>query len=76
MWYIEDTEHEGKRLSWATTTRSLRRLKARIVKVGGKRDQPSPRNKHGNLQMHHNGSSCSEELKCFGTLQTSTITEY
>jgi hypothetical protein len=40
MWYIEDTEHEGKRLSWATVTRSLRRLKARIVKVGGKRDQP------------------------------------
>ena len=41
MWYIEDTEHEGKRLSWATTTRSLRRLKARIVKVEGKRDQQS-----------------------------------
>jgi hypothetical protein len=40
MWYIEDTEHEGKRLSWATTTRSLHRLKARIVKVGGKRNQP------------------------------------
>jgi hypothetical protein len=38
--HIEDTEHEGKRLSWATATRSLRRLKARIVKVGGKRDQP------------------------------------
>jgi hypothetical protein len=40
MWYVEEREHEGKRLSWATATRSLRRLKARIVKVGGKRDQP------------------------------------
>jgi hypothetical protein len=40
VWYIEDTEHEGKRLSWASATRSLGRLKARIVKVGGKRDQP------------------------------------
>jgi hypothetical protein len=40
MWYIEDTEQEGKKLSWATATRSLRRLKARIVKVGGKREQP------------------------------------
>jgi hypothetical protein len=40
MWYIEEREHEGKRLSWAAATRSLRRLKARIVKVGGKRDQP------------------------------------
>jgi hypothetical protein len=40
MWYIEDTEQEGKQLSWATTTRSLWRLKARIVKVGGKREQP------------------------------------
>jgi hypothetical protein len=26
--------------SWATATRSLRRLKARIIKVGGKREQP------------------------------------
>jgi hypothetical protein len=40
MWYIEDTEQEGRKLSWATVTRSLRRLKARIVKVGGKREQP------------------------------------
>jgi hypothetical protein len=40
MWYIEETEQEGKKLSWATATRSLRRLKARIVKVGGKREQP------------------------------------
>jgi hypothetical protein len=40
MWYIEDTEQDGRKLSWATATRSLRRLKARIVKVGGKREQP------------------------------------
>jgi hypothetical protein len=37
---VEEAEQEGKRLSWATATRSLRRLKARITKVGGKRDQP------------------------------------
>ncbi len=35
---MEEAEQEGKRLSWAT--RSLRRLKARITKVGGKKDQP------------------------------------
>jgi hypothetical protein len=35
---VEEAEQEGKRLSWAT--RSLRRLKARITKVGGKKDQP------------------------------------
>ena len=40
MWYIEDAEQERKQLSWATATRSLRRLKARIVNVGGRRDQP------------------------------------
>jgi len=40
MWYIEDTEQEGEKLSWATATRSLQRLKTRIVKVGGKREQP------------------------------------
>jgi hypothetical protein len=38
IWYVEEAEQEGKRLSWATATRSLRRLKARITKVGGKRD--------------------------------------
>ena len=38
IWYVEEAEQEGKRLSWAT--RSLRRLKARITKVGGKKDQP------------------------------------
>ena len=40
IWYVEEAEQEGKRLSWATATKSLRRLKARITKVGGKRDQP------------------------------------
>jgi hypothetical protein len=40
IWFVEELEQEGKRLSWATATRSLHRLKARIVKVGGKRDQP------------------------------------
>ena len=40
IWYLEEEEQEDKRLSWATATRSLRRLKARITKVGGKRDQP------------------------------------
>ncbi len=40
IWYLEAEEQEDKRLSWATATRSLRRLKARITKVGGKRDQP------------------------------------
>jgi hypothetical protein len=40
IWYVEEAEQEGKRLSWATAIRSLRRLKARIAKVGGKRDQP------------------------------------
>jgi hypothetical protein len=39
-WFVEDLEQEGKRLSWATATRSLHRLKARIVRVGGKRAQP------------------------------------
>jgi len=39
IWYLEEEEQENKRLSWATATRSLRRLKARITKVGGKRDQ-------------------------------------
>jgi len=40
IWYLEEEEQENKRLSWATATRSLRRLKARITKVGGRRDQP------------------------------------
>ena len=33
IWYLEEEEQEDKRLSWATATRSLRRLKARITKV-------------------------------------------
>jgi hypothetical protein len=41
IWYLEEVEQEEKRLSWATATRSLRRLKARITKVGGKKDQPT-----------------------------------
>ena len=41
-WYLEAAEQEDKRLSWATTTRALRRLKPRITKVRGKRDQSSP----------------------------------
>ena len=40
IWYLEEEEQEDKRLSWATATRSLCRLKARITKVGDKRDQP------------------------------------
>ncbi len=40
MWYVDEPENGGKRLSWATATRSLRKLKARIIKVGGKREQP------------------------------------
>ncbi len=38
--YLEEEEQENKRLSWATVTRSLRRLRTRITKVGGRRDQP------------------------------------
>jgi len=40
IWYLKEVDQEGKRLSWATATRSLRRLKARITKVECKRDQP------------------------------------
>jgi hypothetical protein len=40
MWYLDELEDGGKKLSWATATRSLRKLKARIIKVGGKREQP------------------------------------
>ncbi len=55
IWYVEEAEQEGKRLSWATATRSLRTLEARITKVGGKRDQPKEQN--GNLKMLRNGNS-------------------
>jgi hypothetical protein len=45
-------------LSWATATRSLRRFKARITKVGGKRVRGiNPRSKNGNLKMLRNGNS-------------------
>ena len=37
---IDELEDGEKKLSWATATRSLRKLKARIIKVGGKREQP------------------------------------
>jgi hypothetical protein len=40
IWFVAELEQEGQLLSWATSTRSLHRLKARIVRVGGKRDQP------------------------------------
>ena len=53
IWFVEELEQEGQRLSWATATRSLRRLKARIVRVGGKRDQPF------SLQFAENNSAKS-----------------
>jgi hypothetical protein len=40
MWYLDELEDGGKQLSWATATRSLWKLKAWIIKVGGKREQP------------------------------------
>jgi hypothetical protein len=40
MWPVDEQEDEKKKLSWATATRSLRRLKARIVRVGGRREHP------------------------------------
>ena len=40
MWYVDEPEDEEKKLSLETATRSLRKLKARIVRVGGKREQP------------------------------------
>jgi hypothetical protein len=40
MWYLDELEDGGKQSSWATATRSLRKLKARIIKVRGKREQP------------------------------------
>jgi hypothetical protein len=36
----DELEDGGEKLSWATATRSLRKLKARIINVGGKRKQP------------------------------------
>jgi hypothetical protein len=41
LWHVDDEqENEDKKLSWATATRLLRKLKARIIRVGGKREQP------------------------------------
>ena len=40
MWYVDELENVEKKLSWATATRALRKFKARIIKVGGKREQP------------------------------------
>jgi hypothetical protein len=40
MWYLDELDDGGRKLSWATATRSLRKLKARIINVGGKREQP------------------------------------
>jgi hypothetical protein len=40
MWLLDELEDGGKKLSWATSTRSLRKLRARITQVGGKREQP------------------------------------
>jgi hypothetical protein len=40
LWYVDEQENEDKKLSWATATRLLRKLKARIIQVGGKRDHP------------------------------------
>jgi hypothetical protein len=40
MWPVDEQEDDKKKLSWATATRPLRRLKARIVKVGGMREHP------------------------------------
>jgi hypothetical protein len=40
MWNIDELQDGEKNLSWATATRPLRKLKARIIKVGGKQEQP------------------------------------
>ena len=37
---MDEQENEDKKSSWATATRLLRKLKARIIRVGGKREQP------------------------------------
>jgi hypothetical protein len=39
MWYVDELEDEEKKLSWATATRSLRKLK-RESSEWGKREQP------------------------------------
>jgi hypothetical protein len=40
LWHVDEQENEDKKLSWATATRLLRKLKARIIRVGGEREQP------------------------------------
>jgi hypothetical protein len=40
MWPVDEKEEDIKKLSWAAAIRPLRRLKARIVNVGGKREHP------------------------------------
>ncbi len=40
LWYVDEQENDEKKFSWATATRLLRKLKARILRVGGKRDHP------------------------------------
>ena len=40
MWYTDELEDGEKKLSWATGTRSLRKLRARITHVVGKQEQP------------------------------------
>jgi hypothetical protein len=46
------------------STRSLQKLKARIIKVGA--NENNPRSKHGGSKMLCNGSSCSGGRKYFG----------
>jgi hypothetical protein len=41
LWHLDESDDGSRKVSWATATRSLRKLKARIVNVGGKREQPS-----------------------------------
>ncbi len=57
MWYIDELEDGEKKLSWATATRSLRKLKARIIKWGA--NENNPRSRRGGSKMLRNGSSCS-----------------
>ena len=47
MWLVDEQEDEKKQLSWATATRPLRRLKARIVRVDRAARESTPRSKLG-----------------------------
>jgi hypothetical protein len=54
-------------LNWATATRSLRKLKARIIKVGGLgANENNPRSRLGGSKTMHNGSSFSGGWKYSG----------